>query len=281
MAARRERSSGPGAIVRRSDGATTRSIASAETSCPQLRRYSSVEVAPSGRAPRRADGLDAGERSDRPVEGAARARPRVTGGPRAAQRAADRGARAPRASGWSPRRTRSDDARARTSTTGRSSSWSRSAVKLRLADCWSTATPRRRTRSRAAPDRDGDALEDLRDLARGDLPAAARGQGTRGRAGRRRRGSTGPGRAWTPGGVGRYPQDVEAAVYFSCLEALQNIAKYAAGVDGSSPLARTQRRSEFEVHRRRRGFDPHGATRGTGLQGMADRLDADRRSAAR
>src|SRR2546429_8607963 len=28
-------------------------------------------------------------------------------------------------------------------------------------------------------------------------------------------------------GVGRYAQDVEAAVYFCCLEALQNVAKYA------------------------------------------------------
>jgi signal transduction histidine kinase len=28
-------------------------------------------------------------------------------------------------------------------------------------------------------------------------------------------------------GVGRFPQEIEAAVYFSCLEALQNVAKYA------------------------------------------------------
>src|SRR2546429_4491347 len=28
-------------------------------------------------------------------------------------------------------------------------------------------------------------------------------------------------------GIGRFPQDAEAAVYFCCLEALQNTAKYA------------------------------------------------------
>lgn len=28
-------------------------------------------------------------------------------------------------------------------------------------------------------------------------------------------------------GVGRYPPEVEAAVYFCCLEVLQNVAKYA------------------------------------------------------
>jgi len=30
-----------------------------------------------------------------------------------------------------------------------------------------------------------------------------------------------------PDGVKRYPQDVEATVYFCCLEALNNVAKYA------------------------------------------------------
>ena len=30
-----------------------------------------------------------------------------------------------------------------------------------------------------------------------------------------------------PTASGRYPQEIEAAVYFSCLEALQNVAKYA------------------------------------------------------
>ncbi len=35
-----------------------------------------------------------------------------------------------------------------------------------------------------------------------------------------------------PDGIGRYAQEVESAVYFCCLEALNNVAKYAIG--GSS-----------------------------------------------
>ena len=33
-------------------------------------------------------------------------------------------------------------------------------------------------------------------------------------------------------GIERYPQDVEATVYFCALEALQNVAKYAGRVPG-------------------------------------------------
>jgi len=37
-------------------------------------------------------------------------------------------------------------------------------------------------------------------------------------------------------GIGRFPQDTEAAVYFCCLEALQNIAKYAQASTAASPF---------------------------------------------
>ena len=48
-------------------------------------------------------------------------------------------------------------------------------------------------------------------------------------------------------------------MYFSCLEALQNVAKYAL---------------VFTVADDGRGFDPASAARGSGLQGMADRIEA-------
>ena len=74
--------------------------------------------------------------------------------------------------------------------------------------------------------------------------------------------------------VGRYPQEVEAAVYFCCLEALQNMAKYANAhacvlrlSDGAGMLT-------FVVRDDGRGFDTHTTGYGTGLQGMADRIDA-------
>ena len=55
-------------------------------------------------------------------------------------------------------------------------------------------------------------------------------------------------------GLGRYPTDVEAAVYFCCLEALQNAGKHAG--DGSAVTGRRgggRRRAAVLRHRRRRG----------------------------
>jgi signal transduction histidine kinase len=78
------------------------------------------------------------------------------------------------------------------------------------------------------------------------------------------------------GTLGRHPADVEASVYFCCLEALQNAAKHAGGaacatlrVSAGSGLVR------FEVADDGVGFDPASPSdHGVGLQGMADRLGA-------
>jgi signal transduction histidine kinase len=74
--------------------------------------------------------------------------------------------------------------------------------------------------------------------------------------------------------VGRYRADVEAAVYFTCAEALQNAAKHA----GPGATARIVLRHEteglaFEVRDDGRGFDPALRT-GSGLANMEDRLGA-------
>jgi len=74
--------------------------------------------------------------------------------------------------------------------------------------------------------------------------------------------------------VGRYDQDLEAAVYFSCLEALQNIAKYANAKSASIALAQRNGSLEFRVRDDGVGFDPASVARGSGLQGMTDRIDA-------
>ncbi|MGZ5294059.1 MAG: sensor histidine kinase, partial [Actinomycetota bacterium] len=75
-------------------------------------------------------------------------------------------------------------------------------------------------------------------------------------------------------GVGRYPQEVEAAVYFSVLEALQNIAKYAQAKSAVIRLGHHADTLTFEVRDDGRGFDTDATGYGTGLQGMADRLAA-------
>ena len=74
-------------------------------------------------------------------------------------------------------------------------------------------------------------------------------------------------------GVGRYPAEVEAAVYFSVLEALQNVAKYAQAGSAQVRLTADGDRLHFEVTDDGIGFDPATTSMGSGLQGMADRLD--------
>jgi signal transduction histidine kinase len=73
--------------------------------------------------------------------------------------------------------------------------------------------------------------------------------------------------------VGRYPADVEAAVYFSVLEALQNVAKYADAANVTVRLTQDLDTLTFAVTDDGVGFDTAETTSGTGLQGIVDRLD--------
>ena len=101
------------------------------------------------------------------------------------------------------------------------------AVKLKLADgLVERDTTKAHELLAQIQDETHAALEDLRDLARGIYPPllADKGLARALEAQARKAGLPVEVRA---DGVGRYPQDVEAAVYFSCLEAMQNIAKYA------------------------------------------------------
>lgn len=75
-------------------------------------------------------------------------------------------------------------------------------------------------------------------------------------------------------GVGRYSQEVEAAVYFCCLEALQNIAKYAGPCQVVITMGGTPQSLTFEVADNGCGFDSAAARRGQGIQSMSDRIDA-------
>ena len=75
-------------------------------------------------------------------------------------------------------------------------------------------------------------------------------------------------------GVGRYPRDVESAVYFCALEALNNVVKYAGATRAEVRLAEADGELTFEVSDDGDGFDPAQTGYGTGLQGMADRLYA-------
>jgi signal transduction histidine kinase len=66
---------------------------------------------------------------------------------------------------------------------------------------------------------------------------------------------------------------VETAVYFSCLEALQNVAKYADATRATIELHADPATLRFAVRDDGCGFDP-SIVSGTGLQGVRDRLEA-------
>jgi len=74
--------------------------------------------------------------------------------------------------------------------------------------------------------------------------------------------------------VGRYPAEVEAAVYFSCTEALQNAAKHAEGATVQLRLWTEAGGLLFSVADDGPGFDAAVARRGHGYVNMADRLGA-------
>jgi signal transduction histidine kinase len=117
------------------------------------------------------------------------------------------------------------------------------------------------------------ALEDLRDLARGIYPPLLADKGLAAALEAQARRSAIQVEV-IPDGVSRYPQAVEAAVYFSVLEALQNVAKYADASRADVRLAQAGSALTFEVRDDGRGFDPASIGYGTGLQGIADRLAA-------
>jgi signal transduction histidine kinase len=118
-----------------------------------------------------------------------------------------------------------------------------------------------------------DALETLRDLARGIYPPLLADRGLLSALEAQARKSPFPIRIEADG-VGRYPQDQEAALYFCALEALQNVTKYADATNVTLRLRERDGRVAFEVVDDGRGFDPATTRQGTGLQGMADRMAA-------
>jgi signal transduction histidine kinase len=147
-------------------------------------------------------------------------------------------------------------------------------VKLGLAEMLLDRDPARAqlTLEQLKSDTD-DALGILRDLARGIYPPLLADKGLRVAL------ESQANKAMVPVSVeaddiGRYSQDIEAAVYFCVLEALQNIQKYANATHVIVRLRGEPHGVSFEVVDDGQGFDVASMKRGAGLTNMEDRLDA-------
>jgi signal transduction histidine kinase len=74
--------------------------------------------------------------------------------------------------------------------------------------------------------------------------------------------------------VRRYPEEVESAVYFCCLEALQNVAKHAPDATRAAISLSDNGALRFTVEDDGQGLPSNAELRGSGLANMRDRVAA-------
>lgn len=117
-----------------------------------------------------------------------------------------------------------------------------------------------------------DTIEEVRSLAHGIYPPLLRDGGLE--AALRAVAGRSPLDVVVETSVGRRSPEVEAAVYFCCLEALQNAAKHAAGSSVAIRAWTEEGGLIFEVADDGPGFDPASVTHNAGYTNMADRLGA-------
>ena len=78
----------------------------------------------------------------------------------------------------------------------------------------------------------------------------------------------------TPDGLGRYPPEIESAVYFSVIEALQNASKHAQGATRIAISLSADEELRFEVRDDGTGFDAEAGAEGAGIANIRDRIAA-------
>jgi signal transduction histidine kinase len=119
------------------------------------------------------------------------------------------------------------------------------------------------------------ALEELRDLAHGIYPAVLTTDGLPAALEAAAERCPLPVTVELDGGAGRLAPDVEAAVYFCCVEALQNAAKHAGpNAKVAIHLGSDPSGFRFEVRDNGVGYDPAALGLSAGMQNMADRIGA-------
>jgi signal transduction histidine kinase len=118
----------------------------------------------------------------------------------------------------------------------------------------------------------GAALETIRRLSRGLYPPLLESQGLAAALSAHARRMPIP--VDVRATVLRFNRDVETAIYFCCVEALQNAAKHASASRAWISIRAGDRRLWFEIGDDGRGFDASKPRIGTGLQNITDRIDA-------
>ena len=147
-------------------------------------------------------------------------------------------------------------------------------IKLRLAEPASADDPKQAQEIIRGLAADATrALENLRDLANGVYPPLLADLGLAAALNAQARRSPLPVLVETKA-IPRYPQEAEAAIYFCCLEALQNATKHSGATVGRIVLQTTDTGLRFTVSDDGRGYDASHIPAGSGLRNMADRLAA-------
>jgi signal transduction histidine kinase len=148
-------------------------------------------------------------------------------------------------------------------------------LKLELAAETIRTDPAEGQRALASVGRQMDeVLDELRSLARGIYPALLGERGLRDALKAAALTSPIPVEVRTAD-IARYRQDVEVAVYFCCLEAIQNVVKHGGpNASATVKLWSDPERLNFEVRNPGAGFDPTRVPAGRGLVNMRDRIDA-------
>jgi signal transduction histidine kinase len=147
-------------------------------------------------------------------------------------------------------------------------------IQLGLASDGSTKDPELRHRLRKIGDGVEEALDELRDISHGLYPPVLTDRGLVAALEGIQR-LPGSGLAVHATGVARHPPELESAIYYCCLEGVQNANKHGGpSVRITITLRQGPDELAFHVTDDGPGFDPSGTREGAGLQNMRDRLGA-------
>jgi signal transduction histidine kinase len=116
-----------------------------------------------------------------------------------------------------------------------------------------------------------DAIDELRQFAQGVYPELLTSGGLSAALAAAGRRAAQPVRVLTRG-VERYTPEVEIAVYFTCLAAMDNTAKHAGAAQVTVRVWETADALHFSVRDTGCGFDPRRTPAGVGIRNMRDRI---------